>query len=62
MTWLVRNWHLKLGAVALATVLYTGFVYSGSFSEQTFSGVPVLRLSTPHAEQSGPPQSMPVSF
>jgi YbbR domain-containing protein len=38
---LFRNWHLKLGAVALATVLYTGFVYSGSFSEQTFSGVPV---------------------
>jgi YbbR domain-containing protein len=38
---LFRNWHLKLGAIALATVLYTGFVYSGSFSEQTFSGVPV---------------------
>lgn len=41
MAWLVRNWHLKLGAVALATVLYTGFVYSGSFTEQTIAGVRV---------------------
>lgn len=47
MTWLVRNWHLKLGALALATVLYTGFVYSGSFSEQTFPGVPVQAISQP---------------
>lgn len=47
MTWLVRNWHLKLGALALATVLYTGFVYSGSFSEQTFSGVPVQGINQP---------------
>jgi YbbR domain-containing protein len=49
VTWLVRNWHLKLGAVALATVLYTGFVYSGSFSEQTFSGVPVEAINQPTA-------------
>lgn len=47
MTWLVRNWHLKLGALALATVLYTGFVYSGSFSEQTFPGVPVQAINQP---------------
>lgn len=33
MGWLLRNWHLKLSAVLLATVLYTGFVFSGSFSE-----------------------------
>ena len=32
---LLRNWHLKLGAVALATVLYTGLVFSGSFSDAT---------------------------
>jgi YbbR domain-containing protein len=32
---LLRNWHLKLSAVALATVLYTGLVFSGSFSEST---------------------------
>ncbi len=49
MSWLVRNWHIKLGAVALATVLYTGFVYSGSFSEQTFSGVPVEAINLPPA-------------
>jgi YbbR domain-containing protein len=30
---LLRNWHLKLSAVLLATVLYTGLVFSGSFSE-----------------------------
>lgn len=47
MSWLVRNWHLKLGALALATVLYTGFVYSGSFTEQTFSGVPVEAINQP---------------
>jgi YbbR domain-containing protein len=41
MAFLVRNWHLKLGAIALATVLYTGFVYSGSFTEQPVSGVRV---------------------
>jgi len=41
VAWLIRNWHLKLGAVALATVLYTGFVYSGSFTEQPVSGVRV---------------------
>jgi YbbR domain-containing protein len=49
LSWLVRNWHLKLGALALATVLYTGFVYSGSFSEQTFSGVPVQAINQPTA-------------
>lgn len=35
MGWLVRNWHLKLSAVLLATVLYTGLVFSGSFREDT---------------------------
>lgn len=33
MSLLLRNWHLKLSAVLLATVLYTGLVFSGSFSE-----------------------------
>ncbi len=32
---LLRNWHLKLSAVLLATILYTGLVFSGSFSERT---------------------------
>lgn len=49
MSWLVRNWHLKLGALALATVLYTGFVYSGSFSESSISGIPVLGINQPDA-------------
>lgn len=35
MGFLLRNWHLKLSAVLLATVLYTGLVFSGSFSEST---------------------------
>jgi YbbR domain-containing protein len=47
MGWLVRNWALKLGAVALATILYTGLVFSGSFTEQTFRGVPVRTLAQP---------------
>jgi YbbR domain-containing protein len=32
---LLRNWHLKLSAVLLATVLYTGIVFSGAFDEAT---------------------------
>ena len=35
MGFLLRNWHLKLSAVLLATVLYTGLVFSGSFSESS---------------------------
>ena len=35
MGFLIRNWHLKLSAVLLATILYTGLVFSGSFSEST---------------------------
>lgn len=47
MAWLFRNWALKLGAVALATVLYTGLVFSGSFSDKTFPGVTVTALAQP---------------
>jgi YbbR domain-containing protein len=47
MAWLFRNWALKLGAVALATVLYTGLVFSGSFSDKTFPGVNVTALGQP---------------
>ena len=36
MGWLVRNWHLKLAALALATILYTGVVYSDSFIDDEF--------------------------
>lgn len=45
--WLFRNWALKLSAVALATVLYTGLVFSGSFTERGFSGVPITTLNQP---------------
>ena len=34
---LLRNWHLKLSAILLATVLYTGLVFSGQFSEADIS-------------------------
>jgi YbbR domain-containing protein len=37
MRFLLRNWHLKLSAILLATVLYTGLVFSGSFSEDRLS-------------------------
>jgi len=33
MGFLLRNWQLKLSAVLLATVLYTGLVFSGQFSD-----------------------------
>src|SRR6266508_642576 len=47
MAWLFRNWALKLSAAGLATILYTGLVFSGSFSEQIFAGVPVTTLAQP---------------
>ena len=43
---LLRNWHLKLGAVALATVLYTGLVFSGSFTTDTIA-VPITTTGQP---------------
>ena len=49
MGWLTRNWHLKLAALGLATILYTGFVYSGSFTD---SSSPACR-SRPSTSPSG---------
>jgi YbbR domain-containing protein len=46
MRFLFRNWHLKLGAVALATVLYTGLVFSGSFTTDTIE-VPITTTGQP---------------
>ena len=43
MRWLI----LKLGALGLATVLYTGLVFSGSFSDQTLAGVPITAINQP---------------
>ncbi len=48
MRWLFRNWQLKIAAVALATILYTGLVYSGSFTEQTMPGVPIRGNNQPN--------------
>ena len=31
----LRNWHLKLSAILLSTVLYTGLVFSGSFTDSS---------------------------
>jgi YbbR domain-containing protein len=47
MAWLLRNWALKLGALALATILYTGLVFSGSFTEQTFPGATIRAFAQP---------------
>ena len=47
MAWLVRNWPLKLGALLLSVLLYAGLVYSGSFTEQTASGVPIRAENQP---------------
>jgi YbbR domain-containing protein len=35
MTWLVRNWQLKLSAVAVSVVLYAGLVFSGTFTDES---------------------------
>ncbi|HLY36351.1 MAG TPA: CdaR family protein [Candidatus Limnocylindria bacterium] len=48
MGWILRNWELKLGALGLATILYTGLVFSGSFTEARISGVPIQRINQPN--------------
>src|ERR1700693_4424496 len=45
MRWILRNWELKLGALGLATVLYTGLVFSGSFTEARLAGVTIQRIN-----------------
>jgi len=47
---LLRNWHLKLSAVLLATVLYTGLVFSGSFTEDTID-IPIDAINQPDSSQ-----------
>ena len=47
MGWLTRNWHLKLAALGLATILYTGFVYSGSFTDELFPGLQIEAINQP---------------
>ena len=50
MGFLLRNWHLKLSAVLLATVLYTGLVFSGSFSDRTID-VRIDDINQPNGSQ-----------
>jgi YbbR domain-containing protein len=48
MGWIVRNWQLKIGAVSLALVLYTGLVYSGSFTDSSMPSVPIQQINQPN--------------
>jgi YbbR domain-containing protein len=50
MRFLLRNWHLKLSAVLLATVLYTGLVFSGSFTDASVD-VAVDTVNQPEGSQ-----------
>ena len=50
MRFLLRNWHLKLSAVLLATVLYTGLVFSGSFTDASVD-VAVDAVNQPEGSQ-----------
>ncbi len=46
MRFLLRNWHLKLASVLVATVLYTGLVFSGTLSEERLQ-VPIRAVNQP---------------
>lgn len=63
MGFLLRNWHLKLSAVLLATVLYTGLVFSGSFSEsQVQLTVGITGQPSETAVLSGTPGAVDVTY
>ena len=47
MAWLLRNWPLKLGSLLLSVLLYAGLVYSGSFTEQQATGIPIRATNQP---------------
>jgi YbbR domain-containing protein len=60
---LLRNWHLKLSAVLLATVLYTGLVFSGSFSESSVQLTIGISGQPPNtAVLSGTPGAVEVTY
>jgi YbbR domain-containing protein len=56
---LFGNWHLKLSAVALATVLYTGLVFTGAFTEGTWRGVPASLIEQPEGTHRLAPSHVP---
>lgn len=63
MRFLLRNWHLKLSAVLLATVLYTGLVFSGSFSESSVQLTVGISGQPPDtAVLSGTPGAVDVTY
>jgi YbbR domain-containing protein len=47
MALILRNWPLKLGALLLSVLLYAGLVYSGSFTEQQVTGIPIRADNQP---------------
>jgi YbbR domain-containing protein len=47
MALVLRNWPLKVGALLLSILLYAGLVYSGSFTEQQVTGVPIRAVNQP---------------
>jgi YbbR domain-containing protein len=60
---LLRNWHLKLSAVLLATVLYTGLVFSGSFSDSDVTlTIGITGQPADTAVLSGTPGSVDVTY
>jgi YbbR domain-containing protein len=63
MGFLLRNWHLKLSAVLLATVLYTGLVFSGEFSQDQIQlTVGITGQPAETAVLSGTPGAVDVTY
>ena len=60
---LLRNWHLKLSAILLATVLYTGLVFSGEFeTDQVQLTVGISGQPASTAVLSGTPGAVDVTY
>ena len=56
---LFRNWHIKLAAVAIATIFYTGIVFSGSIREETWTGsIPIQPVDQPQGWYLLEPESL----
>jgi YbbR domain-containing protein len=64
MRFLLRNWHLKLSAILLATILYTGIVFSGGFSESAPLQLTIGISNPPQntAVLSGTPGTVEVTY
>ena len=63
MGFLLRNWHLKLSAVLLATVLYTGIVLSGNLTDtQVQLTIGISGQPSNTAVLSGTPGAVDVTY